>query len=122
SRFGALASPLRLNLTSRGAEVALHRALFLLLHPFAEHFAKLRVHLSQIAVAEALAIVHVRAPVAVALERCVDAPLDVRGWTGLSPAEVLFVLDLQLADVSLKLAEIFVDCFSHGVWAASLLC
>jgi hypothetical protein len=34
----------------------------------------------------------------------------------------LFVLDLQLADVSLKLGEIFIDCFSHGVWAASSLC
>src|ERR1017187_4712316 len=103
-RFGALASPLRLNLASRGAEVALHGAFFFLFHPFAEHFTKLRVHLRHTAVPEALAIVHFRASVAISLERCIDTPLDIRGRTCLSSAEVLFVLDLQLADISLKLA------------------
>jgi len=95
--------------------MTLHGAFFLLFHPFAEHFPELRIHLSQIAIAEALAVIHLRAPVAIALEQVVNAPFEFRRRTLLAAAEVLFILDLQLADVFLKLIEIFFYCLSHRV-------
>ena len=84
-RLRRAASPFRLNFAGRGAEVALHRALLLLLHPFAEHFAIFRVHLRQIAVVEALAVIHFRATVAIALQHSIDSPFDFRRRTAFPP-------------------------------------
>jgi hypothetical protein len=106
---GPLVRSLFLNLPGRSAKVALHSAFFLLFHPLAEDIAILGVHLGQSAVSEALGIVHFRAPVGVALYHCIDAPLDVRRRPGLPSSEILFVFDLELADVFLKTAQVFVS-------------
>src|SRR6267143_970857 len=82
-------------------------------HPLAENFAILRIHLSQIAVAEALGKIHLRAPVAVALHGDIDTPLEFRGRPLLPPAKILFVLDLQLADVLLQLVHVFFGSLGH---------
>src|SRR5882762_6418859 len=89
---GLLFFPHVLNLARRRAKVPLHAAFFFLFHPLAEDFAILRIHLGQIAVAEALRKIHLRTPVAIALHRDIDAPLELRGRPLLPPAKILFVL------------------------------
>jgi hypothetical protein len=102
-----------LDLPRSRAKMPLNGAFLLLLHPFAEDFAILRVHLGQIAVAEALRKIHLRAAVAVALHRGIDAPFEIRRGPLFAAAEVLFVLDFQLADVLLQLVHVFFGGFSH---------
>ena len=92
--------------------MARHGALFFLLEPLAKDFPIFRIGLCQIVVPEALAEVDLRNAFGVASNQLLDAPLDVRRGTLLPAAKVLIVLDLELADVLLKLVQVFVNC-SH---------
>src|SRR5208282_2165480 len=87
-------------------------ALFLRLHPLPEDVLILRVRLRQVVIPEALAIGHVRAPLRVAFDGLLDAPDRVVRRARPPATEILLVLDLQRADVTLECAQFLVN-FVH---------
>src|SRR5579884_3766437 len=98
----------------RRAEVVLHESFLFLLHALAEDVLVLRVGLREVVEAEALRGLQLAAPFGIALHHQVDAPFDFGGRTLAPAAEVLIVLNLELADVAFDLTEIFVDSGHAG--------
>jgi hypothetical protein len=101
--------PLFLKLPGCGPEMTRHNAFFPLPHALTEDFPILCVHLDEVAVSEALGITHFRAPITVTLNNSFDSPLDIGRRPGFPSAKILFVLDLQLTNVLLQMAQVFVN-------------
>src|SRR5690242_12224881 len=89
--------------------MALDGSFFLLLGLLAENVFVLGVSLREVVETEALVRFHIATALVVALDEKIDAPLDFGGRTLASAAEILVVLDFELADVLLDLAQIFVN-------------
>jgi len=84
-------------------------AFFLLLGFLPENVFVLGVSLREVVEAESLVGLHVAAALVIALDEKIDAPLDFRRRALAATAEILVVFDLELANVLLDLAQIFVN-------------
>src|SRR5262245_10233317 len=84
-------------------------ALFLLLRFLPENVFVLCVSLREVVEPEALVGLQFAAALVVALDKKINAPLDFGGRTLAPAAKILVVFDLELTDVFLDLAQIFVN-------------
>src|SRR5690349_16027807 len=93
----------------RGAEMPLHFSFFLLLSLLPEDVFIFCVGLGKVVQAEPLPVLQFPSALRVPLHRQINAPLDFRRRPLSATAEVLIVLNLELADVPLELAQLLVD-------------
>src|SRR5882762_1043672 len=98
----------------RRTEMPLYRSFFFLFYFFAKYVLVLCVGLVEIREAESLRRLQIAAAFRIFLHQLIDAPLNFRRWTLPASAEKLVVFDLQLSDVALDLAEIFVNGGHRG--------
>src|SRR6476659_1075092 len=85
------------------AKVPLRAPLFFLLCPFAENVLVLRVRLRKVVITKSLPKLQFAAAFAIALDDQLDAPLDFSGRTFPPAAEILIVLNFELANIPLEL-------------------
>ena len=116
------AGAFRLNRSRRRAEMTIHAAFLAFPHAFVEDLAITRVGLREIGIPKPLAEVHLRAPVAVALENQINPPLGVGRRPRLATAEILLVFDLELPDVaSSRFRSSSISVIAIGVGGLTLM-
>src|ERR1700687_547506 len=111
-RLGAMA--LGFDGSRSRAEMMLHVAFFTLLETLAENLLVLGVRLRKIVEAKSVSELQVAHPLGIALHHLVDTPLDFGRRTFPSPAKILVIFHLELADVPFELGHVFVDGRRHG--------
>jgi len=89
--------------------MSLDGSFFLLLRFLPENVFVLCIRLREVVEAEALVRFQFAAALVVALDEKINAPLDFGRRTFAAPPEILIVFDLELPDVFLDLAQIFVN-------------
>src|SRR2546423_1890247 len=97
--FGAF----RFNRLGGGAKMPRQTPFFLLLRALAENILVLRVGLREVVVTKALPKFQLATAFSVALDDQLDSPFDFGGRALSAAAEILVVLDLELANISLEL-------------------
>jgi hypothetical protein len=79
-----------------------------LLHPFMEDFTVFRIGLRQISISKALPVIHLRGAIAIPFDDLLDPPFDVAWRPLFATTEILLELNLELADITLEAAQIFI--------------
>ncbi len=107
--FGFFFSAGRFDLLGGRAEVPLDFPFLFLRRSLPEDICIFCVGLREVVETESLRELEVAAAFRIALHENIDAPFDLRRRTLPASPEILFVFDLELADVPFELAQLFVD-------------
>src|SRR5580692_2199265 len=91
----------------------LNRSFLALLHPLMKNLTVFRIGLRQISISKALPVIHLRGAIAIPFDNLFDPPFDVAWRPLFATTEILLELNLELADIALEAAQIFI-CLVYG--------